>query len=232
MASSTLHQFEEREAKMTFSKFVFCVFFGLYVTIVLLFIMQSLIQSGEKVMKEDLGENMVDFVMAKKTPQLQLRERNPRPPPPPDNPPPQAIEKLSFQTTLVNDGWIIGGLQIEDTIRPSGPRLNYSDGEYLPIVQVQPVYPRSALVRGMVGWVVIEFTVNAKGRVENPSVISNCATVQPTEIPVECIDHPNRIFDTAAVRAAYKFKYKPRVINGMAIATSGVKNRITFELDN
>jgi protein TonB len=217
---------------MTFNKFVFCVFFGLYVTIVLLFIMQSLIQSGEKVMKEDLGENLVEFVMTKETPQLRIRERNPRPPPPPDMPPPQEIQKLSFDAKPDTNGWTISELKIDETVRPVNPGLVFSDGEYLPIVQVQPVYPRSALMKGLVGWVVIEFTVTARGTVESPFIVSNCAVHQPTEVLVECIDHPNRIFDTAALRAAKKFKYKPKVINGLAVATAGVRNRVTFELDN
>ena len=217
---------------MTIRKVVFCVFLGLYATMALLYIMQSLIQSGEKVLKVDPGEFMVEYVMAKEPPQLKTRERNPRPPPPPDNPPPQAVEKLVFNTKIDISEWAMNALVVDQPERPVGPGLVYTDGDYLPIVQVQPVYPRAALLRGLVGWVLIEFTVTERGTVADPFIVSNCAVVQPDEDLVECSDRPNRIFDTAAIRAAEKFKFKPKVINGVATATSGVRNLVTFELDN
>ena len=123
-------------------------------------------------------------------------------------------------------------LVVDQPERPAGPGLVYTDGEYLPIVQVQPVYPRQALIRGLTGWVLIEFTVTERGTVADPYIVSNCAVNQPDHEPVECADRPNRIFDTAAIRAALKFKYKPKVINGIATATSGVRNLVTFELED
>jgi protein TonB len=38
------------------------------------------------------------------------------------------------------------------------------------------------------------------------------------------------VFDSAALKAALKFKYKPKVIDGDPVATSGVQNKISFEL--
>jgi protein TonB len=217
---------------MTIRKGIFCIVAGLYATLALLFIMQSLIQSGEKVLKVDPGEFMVEYVMVKEPRQLRLRERSPRPPPPPDSPPPQAVEKLVFNSRIEASEWAMDRPFVEPATRPTGPGLVFTDGAYLPIVQVQPVYPRMALIKGMVGWVLIEFTVTERGTVADPFIVENCAVVQPDEQPVACSSRPNRIFDTAAIRAALKFKYKPRVINGIATATSGVRNLVTFELDN
>ena len=45
------------------------------------------------------------------------------------------------------------------SLSSSGFGLAPSDGEYLPIVKVQPVYPRRALSRGIEGYVIVEFTV-------------------------------------------------------------------------
>ena len=39
----------------------------------------------------------------------------------------------------------------------------------------------------------------------------------------------SRLF-RAALKAAVKFKYKPKVIDGNPVATAGVQNKITFEL--
>ena len=43
---------------------------------------------------------------------------------------------------------------------------------------------------------------------------------------------PSGIFDRAAIQAAQKFKYKPRVIDGVAIEVPGVQNKITFEIED
>jgi len=43
---------------------------------------------------------------------------------------------------------------------------------------------------------------------------------------------PPGIFDRAALQAAAKFKYKPKVVNGEPIDVAGVQNRITFELQD
>jgi protein TonB len=109
--------------------------------------------------------------------------------------------------------------------------LNFrSDGEYLPILKVLPNYPQRALEKGLVGWVVVEFTVDEIGRVIDPIVIDHCALVWSPKLE-QCADSPNRTFDKSALAAAARFKYKPKIVDGHPIATVGVRNMITFELD-
>jgi protein TonB len=90
-----------------------------------------------------------------------------------------------------------------------------SDGEYLPIVKVAPVYPRRAQTRGIEGYVLLEFFVTTTGAVRDPRVVES---------------KPPGIFDNAAMQAALKFKYKPKVVNGEPVEVAGVRNLITFEL--
>ena len=97
-------------------------------------------------------------------------------------------------------------------------------------VKVQPVYPRRALSRGLTGWVVGEFTVTSQGTVKDAHVVSNCAWIKGPRTKGDCEDNPNSIFDSAAIRAAEKFKYKPKVIDGQPVDTAGVQNRLIFEL--
>jgi protein TonB len=40
------------------------------------------------------------------------------------------------------------------------------------------------------------------------------------------------LFERAATRAVLKFKYKPRVVDGIPVEVVGVKTRITFELED
>ena len=64
---------------------------------------------------------------------------------------------------------------------------------------------------------LLEFTVTATGAVRDPKIIEA---------------KPPSMFDQAAIRAALKFKYKPKVINGEAIEVPGVQNLITFKLED
>ena len=68
---------------------------------------------------------------------------------------------------------------------------------------------------GIEGYVLLEFIVTKTGAVMDPVVIEA---------------KPPGIFDRAAINAALKFKYKPKVVNGEPIDVAGVRNLITFEL--
>jgi len=39
------------------------------------------------------------------------------------------------------------------------------------------------------------------------------------------------LFERAAIRAVLKFKYKPRVVDGVPVDVPGVKTRITFQIE-
>ena len=75
------------------------------------------------------------------------------------------------------------------------------------------MYPRRANSRGIEGYCTVEYTVTKTGSIKDP-------------VPVDC--QPKGYFERASVRAALKFKYKPRVIDGDAIDVLGVQNRFTL----
>ena len=202
---------------------------GLVVTLALFYLMQALIQGAGSALTENTIGNLVDFVRLKEDPELTLKDRNPDPPPveePPPPPKPEFIVEIDQQEIALTDptaGLEMGG----------GPGFGFSEGDYLPIVKVEPVYPRRALTRGMSGWVILEFTVTELGTVIDPVVLSNCGWIQRTgNVGGDCVDSPSTVFDSAARKAALKFKYKPKVIDGEAVATAGVKNQITFNLNS
>ena len=49
--------------------------------------------------------------------------------------------------------------------------------------------------------------------------------------PIVIEANPEGLFEQAAIDAAMKFKYKPRVVNGEPTEVSGIQNRITFQID-
>lgn len=91
-----------------------------------------------------------------------------------------------------------------------------SDGDYLPIIKVEPAYPRRAQEQGIEGYVVLSFTVTPTGAVTDPIVIES---------------RPQGVFDEAASRAVLRFKYKPRIENGKPVAVVNVQHVITFAID-
>lgn len=88
------------------------------------------------------------------------------------------------------------------------------DGDFLPIVKVAAKYPSRALARGLEGHCTVAYTVTSTGE---------------TQDIVEA-DCPDKVFLRESIKAAAKFKYKPKVIDGQPIAVPGVRNRFIFEL--
>lgn len=93
--------------------------------------------------------------------------------------------------------------------------LPMADGPLVALVYVKPNYPPAAAIKGLEGQVLLEFDVAADGRVENIVVIESSHTV----------------FEAPAIRAANRFRYKPRVVNGQAIPTPRVRTLLTFRLE-
>jgi protein TonB len=100
--------------------------------------------------------------------------------------------------------------------------LTLGEGEYLPIVKVPPEYPSTALTRGIEGYCTIIYTVTETG-----------TTRDARPVPGECVTkdgQPTGVFDRTSVRAALKFKYKPKIVDGKPIEVNGVKNRFIYEM--
>jgi len=145
---------------------------------------------------------------------LQIKQRKPKPPPPPDEPPPDA-PRPEFNQSTESMGVSVGSVDVKVDLNMQGTGGFSSDGEYLPIVKVAPVYPRRAQTRGIEGYVLLEFIVTETGAVRDPVVIEA---------------QPPGIFDRSAMQAALKFKYKPKVVDGNPVEVAGVRNLIKFEL--
>ncbi len=57
------------------------------------------------------------------------------------------------------------------------------------------------------------------------------ARVRP-DVPAIVTDSSDALFERYAIDAAYKFKYKPRVIDGDPVESRGMLNKFTFVLEN
>jgi protein TonB len=106
-------------------------------------------------------------------------------------------------------------VQAETNIGGPGA-MNIAEGDYLPIVRVAPVYPARALSRGLEGYVDLSFTVTSTGTVKDPVILYSTSS----------------LFERAALRAVLKFKYKPRVVDGVPVEVPNVKTRISFQIED
>ena len=132
----------------------------------------------------------------------------------PEEPPPEMQMMqidLNMDTDIENSAPVAS---VEVNISTTG--MSSGDGEYLPIVKVAPIYPRRAQSRGISGYCIVEYTVTTSGAIRDPQA-------------VDC--EPAGVFEKASVKAALKFKYKPRVVDGEPIEVAGVQNKFTYELE-
>ena len=150
------------------------------------------------------------------------REKPKKPPPPKNPPPPPKMQVEKPQNVVQNmpkldipdinnplvggDGMFIGNFaQVDKT----------AEGDIIPIVVIRPMYPRDAALQGLEGWVKVEFTITEVGTVKNPKVLDA---------------DPPRVFNREALRAILKWKFKPRVVDGVAVERPATQI-IDFSLD-
>jgi protein TonB len=82
--------------------------------------------------------------------------------------------------------------------------------ERVPINREAPKYPAGAELRGITGWVLIEFAVDGQGNVVFPRIVEAS---------------PPGVFDSVALRAVANWKYQPTGSN-----SQGVQVNMKFEL--
>jgi protein TonB len=92
----------------------------------------------------------------------------------------------------------------------------FGDGDLIPIVRIEPQFPREALIEGISGYVIVAFTVMEDGSVEPGSA-------KVTE------SKPPRLFDSAAMRAVSRWKFKPRIVDGKPVRRPATQ-RLDFNL--
>lgn len=205
-------------ASSALARWALAILVAVLATFSVFWMMQGLISSGNSVVNKESFGRLVPFVDISQDDDVQTKAREVVKPPAAQEEP--DIPKMDNPIAQDNNSnaFDMGGLDISADLSIDAG-LNgaaTSDGDYLPIVKVAPQYPRRALKKGIEGYVTLEFTVTTLGTVIDPVVIDS---------------KPKNIFDRAAINAAKKFKYKPKVVDGKAQQVTGVRNIIRFEMD-
>lgn len=186
------------------------------ITLALFYFMQALIATGAQLEQRSNVVRIVDATM----PEIEMEvireverpeqiEQIEDTPPPPDN---RNVDMDTSAGLAFDRG--DSGVDIGLDIAAAG--LGVSDGEMLPLVNIQPTYPTRAAQRGIEGWAQVSFTVTPEGGVRDVVVIDA---------------EPRGMFDSASIRAAERFRFQPRVVNGEPVEVPNVQYVFRFQLE-
>ncbi|HAG73049.1 MAG TPA: hypothetical protein DCL66_12675 [Gammaproteobacteria bacterium] len=110
------------------------------------------------------------------------------------------------------------GANLDTGLDLGSASISATDGDFLPLVAIAPQYPSRAAQRGIQGWCLVSFTVNELGNVDEDSI--------------EVVDaEPANIFNRSSMRAATRFKFQPRVVDGAGVAVPGVQYLFRYQLE-
>jgi protein TonB len=181
----------------------------------LFWIMNYLILSAERELEEVESFRTVEFVRVQQEDQLETRERSRPEPPPPDDPPPPPpqLTARTVQAQSMDSGFGMPNVSIPTDIT-GGPTLTAANADLIPVVRLAPQYPRQAARAGLSGWVRLRIVVNPDGSVREARAIEA---------------EPRGLFEAAAVMAAMRGRFRPRMVDGEAVESSG-EYTVTFSL--
>lgn len=177
--------------------------------------MQYMIAMADPDIDDKKQRKLADIHMPEREIETNLAEAKPDKPDDPEEPPPD-LDTPDLEMDMNMDAINMAPAATLDVSIAGSGGMSASDGEYLPIVKVAPIYPRRAQSRGIEGYCIIEYTVTKNGSIRDPQAI-------------DC--QPSGMFERASLKASLKFKYKPRVVDGEAIEVAGVQNKFTYELE-
>lgn len=206
------------------SRIIISALLAVVVTTALFLLMHKLVFSG------DTGRENVDnlpgirFGPVDIPDELRTRDRRipKKPPPPKDPPPPPKLQVEQINQPMQNlpqldmpelDVPLVGG---SGMFLGNFARVDRkAEGDIIPVVRIPPQYPREAALAKIEGWVKVEFVITEVGTVKDARVVEA---------------HPSRVFNRSAIRAILRWKFKPRIIDGIAVERRATQT-IDFSLD-
>ena len=186
---------------------------GFFSAITFFMLLAYIVKPSSEALKNENSFRVVDFIRLKKATSLKEKSRAiPDKPEPPKQPPPPDLPTPELQAPPQAPNLDI---EFPDIAIPTdfkgaflGPQNQGGNSQVIPLVRINPQYPRNELLAGVEGWVKVRFTVEPDGSVSSPKVVES---------------KPPRVFDSSALRAIKKWKFKPKVVNGIAVSQDGTQ---------
>ncbi|AVF61175.1 energy transducer TonB [Vibrio antiquarius] len=194
---------------------------SLLISVSLFSFMAWMVDKGNQRAPEASEAVRFDMVMVENEADVQRRQRSvPEQPEPPQAPEPMDLSQADTQMEPMSQMTPVSALGLNtalEGIAISAPNLKGTMGnqQALPLYRVDPRYPSKALKRRVEGYVIMRFTIDATGRPKDIEVIEA---------------EPQRMFEREAIRALKKWKYQPKVEDGVSIEQFGQTAKVEFKL--
>jgi|SRR5690625_614770 len=199
---------------MKIARLALCGIIGLAFTFGLLILMHALIESGEPAVEEREAVRIADIWQPEREITEFVREDKPERPDEPEEPPPELPPQeanIDFNPEAVS---VAAPVTANIQIGLGGGFAR--DSDYIPVFVPQPQFPRRAQDRGVSGYAVVEVIITTTGGVRDPKLIE---------------EHPTGYgFGSAALRAAERLRYNPRMVDGNPVEVPGVLYRFSFQI--
>ena len=203
---------------MSFARWLVSMAMATGITLGLFYFMQALIATGERF---DQRVNVVKIVDAT-MPDIELEVIE-------EIDKPELIEEVVQDTPDTPEKHINldsgpslnierAAVDIDTNLSLDNASISATDGDYLPLVAIAPQYPTRAAQRGIQGWCLVSFTVDGMGNVVEDTI--NVVDAEPASI-----------FDRSSIRAAARFKFQPRVVDGQGVEVPGVQYLFRYQLE-
>ena len=203
---------------MIFARWLVSMAMATGITLGLFYFMQALIATGERF---DQRVNVVKIVDAT-MPDIELEVIE-------EIDKPELIEEVVQDTPDTPEKQINldsgpslnierASVDIDTNLSLDNASISATDGDYLPLVAIAPQYPTRAAQRGIQGWCLVSFTVDGMGNVVEDTI--NVVDAEPASI-----------FDRSSIRAAARFKFQPRVVDGPGVEVPGVQYLFRYQLE-
>jgi len=189
------------------------------ITLGLFYFMQFLIATGEAFDERISVVKIVDATM----PEIELEVIEEIDKPEPIEELVQEQPEIQERQTNLDSGPALNiqraSIELDTGLQLSNASIAATDGDYLPLVAIAPQYPTRAAQRGIQGWCLVSFTVDGLGNVVEESI--------------QVVDaEPTNIFDRSSLRAAARFKFQPRVVDGEGVNVDGVQYLFRYQLED
>jgi len=186
---------------------------GLFTTAVFWLLAYSVNQREETAAMAEAKR--IDFSRMRKDTEVQTKREDKvqreRPPPTPQQP------RMSLSAGGLDNNVASLSPVVDTRGAMKGMKLSAgSDRDVVPLVRIAPDYPQRALQRGLEGWVRVQFTITVTGTVKDAMVVEA---------------EPKSIFDDAALKSIARWRYNPKVEDGVAVERVGVQTIIRFQLE-
>lgn len=188
------------------------------VTLSLFYFMQALIETGSQVEQSMTIVKVVDATMPEIDLEVIEEIDKPEPIEELNEPAPDTPDKQFDLDSGPSLNIARAEVQLDTGLNLASASISITDGEMLPLVAVTPEYPDRAASRGIQGWCQVSFTVDGTGTV-----------VEDTIVVVDA--DPPEIFDRSSVRAAARFKFQPRVKDGVGVPVPNVQYIFRYILE-